>query len=189
MNKASLISNPPIRGHVVFLYESPADRMELVCKYMQEGLELNELCIYVTPCCEKQVTKNFKSVGFNPAKFIKKGSLKIFEMEETYLPDGDFVAKYMMENLINYLDAAESMGYSGLRTAGEMGWFTSYPQYLEDTAENAQVVDSWSSETDNSTGLYLYPVQNNFKQQFRSLIDSPTMLIYDKNIEHSPQPS
>lgn len=66
----------------------------------------------------KDVVSKFKAEGCDVQDALTEGSLRIFEITETYLPNAHFSATCMLQNVRSFLRDAESKGYKGLRTAG-----------------------------------------------------------------------
>ncbi len=64
MNKHNKFDSVSTQGHAFFMYGSDDERLKLLADYFREGVEKNELCIFVTPEMPSQVIKQFKTVGF-----------------------------------------------------------------------------------------------------------------------------
>jgi hypothetical protein len=151
------------QGHAFFVYGDDVERLDIISEYFRQGLDKNELCIFVTPETTKEAITNFKKRNLDVRDSIEQGSLRIFEMNSTYLPNGQFVAEYMLSNVRTFIEESKAQGFSGLRTAGEMSWLNDYPESSEQAADYERKVNDLVEPNSNFVGLCLYPMrqQNN----------------------------
>lgn len=175
-------------SHIAFLYDSPDERMELLSRYFREGIENKELCVFVTPESEEEVIVAFGKHGFNAAPAIKNGGLRIFETTETYLSDGRFVATYMLHNVAQYIEDAKKQGYTGLRTAGDMGWTAKNPDTVEETIEYERLINVLTEQSGESfIGMCLYPVPKTFGKMKEGVLTTHPSLLFNDGIQHNNQ--
>jgi hypothetical protein len=174
------------RGHAVFLYDDSADSMEVAAEYFRGGVELNELCIFVTSACKKDVIREFKQFGFNPTKAINNGQLRLFEMQATCLPDGYFAADYMLHNVSSYTKDAQKLGYSGLRTAGEMSWLPDHIDAFTEAMAYDKNINNLHHDEPDFIGLCLYPVMESSSEIISGVLKTHPSVIYDGEIGASP---
>jgi hypothetical protein len=167
-----------IHGHVLFMYKNRQERLRTLAGYFGDGLAEGELCIFVTPDPPEKVIKDFLSVEFDASEAVENGSLRIFEMAETYLPHGKFVADYMLLNVANFITEARTKGYTGIRTAGEMAWLYEHPEFLSGATEYEQRVNGLNASNPEFTGLCLYPVRKDSKPILDSAIRTHPSFIY-----------
>ena len=146
-------------GHIAFFYGSKKDRTQTLAQYFREGLEKGELGVFATPDSPKKVISDFRRAGFDIAKYVESGALRIFEMNKTYLPNGKFVAEYMITNVAVFIEDAKVLGYTGLRTAGVMDWLKDRPETWAEAFAYEEAVNQLSRKHPSFTGLCLYPVQ------------------------------
>lgn len=85
-------------------------------------------------------------------------------MNATYLPDGKFVADFMLNNVKLFIEEARNQGYHGIRTAGEMSWLSDHPEAIDDSMRYEQDVNSLRTPDSSFTGLCLYSAQEAFTQ-------------------------
>jgi hypothetical protein len=180
MPRIPRITRTNSHGHAAFFYESEEERLWLLAKYFREGLARRELCIFVTDEPSAKVLGRFKAIGTDFTPAVKAGSLRIFEMEPTYLPDGKFAADFMLENVRNFLGDSERLGFRGLRTAGEMSWLYDHPEASDEALRYENQVNKLQS--DRFIGLCMYPVQEKFAKVLRSVGHTHPSLIYDGGI-------
>ncbi|MBW3568996.1 MEDS domain-containing protein, partial [Candidatus Parcubacteria bacterium] len=117
--KAATFDKATTQGHTCFFYTDAVDRFGVLAQYFKQGLDKNELCIFVTAESQDDTIHYFMNAGLDVSKPVKDKALRIFEMNSTYISNGRFVTEYMLNNVSNFIDNAKEKGYSGLRTAGE----------------------------------------------------------------------
>lgn len=164
-------------GHAAIFYDNPQELWRVLAEYFHTGFEENELGILVTHYTPDQVIEGFKSAGLNVINQISKGDLRLFNMKETYLPDGRFVSEFMSENVLSFIEDARKQGYSGLRTAGEMSWLKEHPEFSDEAHIYEHDVNKLTADNQTFTGLCLYAVDD----------DSPAPMIdVEKVLETHP---
>jgi hypothetical protein len=167
-------------GHACFLYESAEERLSLLAKYFQEGLANNELCVLAVPEKTEAIVQKFKNIGFDPTESIKDGALCIFEMEDTYVPNGKFIAEYMIQNVTHFIEDAKSRGYNGLRTAGEMSWLNGHSEFIDEAIHYEDKVNDLITPDANFVGLCLYPVHEAFDEVIEGVLQTHPAYIQDE---------
>lgn len=172
--------------HACFFYDSKQSRQTVLAGYFKEGLDNNELCIFVTPETPRQVVKAFKAEGFDPSAAIAKGAFRIFDMGSSYLPQGQFVADYMLQNVKVFMEDAKTSGYSGLRTAGEMSWLYKVSEFNEEAKQYESDVNTLTTPESNFTGICLYPTEDSSTKIVVDAMHTHPGFIYDGNIRANP---
>ncbi len=183
MTKHTVINNDTTNGHAFFLYNDVDERHELLTAYLKQGLDNNELCILVTSELPNDILQSFSSLGFDAKTAYKNQSLRIFKMNQTYLPDGQFSADYMFNNVATFINEAKADGYNGLRTAGEMSWLAERPEYAEAAEAYEHNVNNLCTPDLNFIGLCLYPVQDAFTDILASAARTHPSFIHDGQIQ------
>jgi hypothetical protein len=173
------ITRANTNGHAAFLYNTSQERLELLAQYFQEGLAKHELCVFVTADTSDVATDKFVKLGLDVRESLQSGALRIFEMNSTYLPDGTFAANYMLANVASYIDEAKSLGYTGLRTAGEMSWIYTNPEFTDEAKHYEKRVNELGKQHPEFIGLCLYPVQDHFAKVLHDVSDTHPSLICD----------
>lgn len=144
------------------------------------------MCIFVTGDSEAATVRSFKKVGFDVSKAVKNKSLRIFEMNATYLPHGQFVTEYMLSNVSSFIENAKEEGYSGLRTAGEMCWTMKHEEAVAAAIDYEHKVNNLAPPDSNFIGLCLYPMQNEDNKIIHGAVRSHPSFIYDGQIRLNP---
>jgi hypothetical protein len=174
MSVVPQITHDNTHGHAAFLYETPEERLRTLAIYFLDGIANNELCVFVTSDTPKDAVKKFKAYG---ADFR--------EMQPTYLPDGKFAADYMLGNVKSFQTEATQLGYSGLRTAGEMSWLYDHHEAHDEAVAYEQLVNEPPLAHDKFIGLCLYPVQENFSRVLHDVARTHPSLIYNGEVHQS----
>ena len=183
MNQGINITNDDIRGsHVLFAYESDEEQIRMLAEYLKDGLANNELCVYVTPSSKKQIIKELKAAGLNVQSAVDDGRVRIYDMNETYLPDGTFSRDYMLDNVSKFLGDAASEGYNGLRTAGTMTWLYDHPEYADEADHYEHLVNDLKVKHPDFTGLCLYPVRRGSSKVIDKAMHSHPSIIYNSTV-------
>lgn len=175
-----------IHGHILLIYEKPEERLKALAEYFRKGLERHELCVLVTPDPLEKVIDSFLSVGLDANHAVKDDDLRIFEMTETYLPHGKFVANYMLLNVANFIIEARAKGYNGIRTAGEMSWLHEHPEFLEDATAYESQIHELNATSPEFTGLCLYPVRKGSGRIIDSALKTHPSFFYDGTAHTNP---
>ena len=179
-------SQPEDLGHILFAYESSKERQRLLAEYFGEGLANNELCIFVTSDAADKVTKDFLAAGLDIEEAVSEGNLRIFEMEETYLPHSKFVGNYMLMNVVNFIIDAKARGYEGVRTAGEMSWLCDHQEFFDDAMEYEEKITKLRDVSPEFTGLCLYPVREGSGKIVDTALHNHPSYVYDGTIQTNP---
>ncbi len=111
-------------NHLMFLYDSPEAKHNVLFNYLKVGLEKEEAGVYVTTDENpSQIREAMKRFGIKVEKYEKTGALHIFGYEDIYIIDGKFNVNTTI-NLWNKLyNEALKLGLKGLRVTGETACF------------------------------------------------------------------
>jgi len=179
MAESPSITRSNTRGHAAFLYNTSDDRFEVLAKYFKEGVEAGELCVFVTADEPDVAGDKFVELGFAIHEPIQSGQLRIFGMTDIYLPDGRFAANYMLANVESFIKEARSLGYKGLRTAGEMSWIYDHPEFIEESHRYEDQINGLGDQNPDFIGLCLYPVKDQFAKVMHDASGTHPTFIYN----------
>lgn len=170
-------------------YSNSEELWRVLADYFHTGLEQGELGILVTHFSPKEIAQGFSKLGFDIKQPLMKGDLRIFNMIDTYLPDGRFVADFMMGNVLNFIEDAKQLGYSGLRTAGEMGWLDDHPQYHGEAIYYEDSVNGLVSENPSFTGICLYSTKDDLSpsMEMKSVLNAHPSYFYNGELIKNPK--
>lgn len=186
MNKSIAMDRENTEGHCCFFYKNQKDRLKLLASYFKEGIDKNELCVFVTASAEEQVIDDYKKSAPYMVNAIQTKSLLVFEMNGTYMPDGQFVADYMIQNVKQFIEEAEKGGFTGLRTAGEMKWINDNPAESDNAIFYEQQVNTLNEPKPIFVGLCLYPMNNLSEELTDGVLKSHPTIIYQNRIKNNP---
>jgi len=111
-------------NHVIFVYDSPEAKYNVLFNYLKVGLDNGEAGVYVASDENPgQIKEAMKQFGIQVEKHEKTGALQIFGHEDIYIIDGKFSTTTTI-NLWNKLySEALKQGFKGLRVTGEVACF------------------------------------------------------------------
>jgi PAS domain S-box-containing protein len=120
-------------SHLCHFYESADDLLSLLAPYFEAGLKSNEFCLWIveSPLSVGDATRAMESLHCGFEGHREKGQIEIISAADWYgsLDDADAV----LRSSISKLDRARTMGYDGLRIAGNLPW--------RDKAERKRLID------------------------------------------------
>ena len=173
-------------GHICFFYNSTQERAELLAEYFRQGIASNQYCIFATNDSPPAAIKQFAAAQFDAAAAVASGSMHIFEMNQVYLQGGQFEAAYMLNNVSSFIEDAKSLGFSGLRTAGEMSWISEHPEADAEAKAYERDVNLLTAKHPDFVGLCLYPNANVFSSALTTALHTHPTLMQEERIKTNP---
>jgi len=111
-------------NHLIFVYDSPEAKYNVLFNYLKVGLEKGEAGVYVTAEeSPNQIRESMKRFDIHVEKHEKTGALNICRYEDIYITDGGFNMATTMNSWNKLYNTALKNGFKGLRVAGETAWF------------------------------------------------------------------
>jgi hypothetical protein len=110
--------------HVIFVYETPETKYNILFNYIKQALNNGEAALYV--CSEAkpaQIRNAMKNFGINTEKYEKTDALRILYYTELYIVNGKFSIANTLNSWNRYYKEAMAKGFKGLRATGEMACF------------------------------------------------------------------
>ncbi len=173
-------------GHAAVFYSNAQEYLKLLAQYYAEGLAQGELCIFVSSQTPEEVITSFAGAGLYVAEALANGHLQLLEMDDTYLPNGEFAADTMLQNVARFIDDAAARGYKGLRAAGDMLWISQHPEFQPAAAHyEANVTDLGRKHAD-FVGLCLYPLQDDNVAIVQDALRTHPVYAYDAKFTLNP---
>lgn len=144
--------------HVCVFYQDENALLNVLAGYLAEGLARGERCF----CAQRQATMAglelaLQRRGIDPAHEKARGALELHLADDLYRGNGGFEPKAMMEMLERSIEEAVRKGFSGLRTAGEMGWAAQRLQDCDRLVAYEQMVEK-GFQGKRAIGMCQYPV-------------------------------
>jgi sugar-specific transcriptional regulator TrmB len=111
-------------NHLIFVYDSPEAKHNVLFNYLKAGLDVGEAGVYVASDENpSQIREAMKQFGIKVEEHEKTGALHIFGHEDIYIINGKFSITTTI-NLWNKLyNEALKKGFKGLRVTGEVACF------------------------------------------------------------------
>ena len=111
-------------NHLIFVYDSPEAKYNVLFNYLKVGLDNGEAGVYVA--AEEnpdQIREAMKRFGIKVKKHEETSALKILGYEDVYIIDGKFSISTTMNIWNKLYSEALKQGFKGLRVTGEMACF------------------------------------------------------------------
>jgi sugar-specific transcriptional regulator TrmB len=111
-------------NHLIFVYDSPEAKYNVLFNYLKVGLDKGEAGVYVASDeSPSQIREAMKQFGIDVEKCEKTDALQILRYQDIYIIDGKFSITTTI-NLWNKLsNEALKHGFKGLRVTGEVSCF------------------------------------------------------------------
>jgi len=111
-------------NHLIFVYDNPEAKYNVLFNYLKVGLEKGEAGVYVASDeSPSQIREGMKRFGIKVEENEKTGALQIFGYEDVYIMDGKFDITTTMNFWNRLYNEALKNGFKGLRVTGEMACF------------------------------------------------------------------
>ena len=111
-------------NHLIFVYDSPEAKYNVLFNYLKAGLEKGEAVVYVaSEENPTQIREAIKRFGIEVEKFEKAGALQVLRYEDIYIKDGEFDIATTINSWKKLYNKALKNGFKGLRVTGETAWF------------------------------------------------------------------
>ncbi|UCE16351.1 MAG: MEDS domain-containing protein, partial [Candidatus Bathyarchaeota archaeon] len=111
-------------NHLIFVYDSPEAKYNVLFNYLKVGLDNGEAAVYVaTDESPDQIREAMKRFGIKVKKYEETSALHIFGYEDVYIIDGKFSMPTTMNIWNKLYNEALKQGFMGLRVTGEMACF------------------------------------------------------------------
>jgi two-component system, sensor histidine kinase PdtaS len=109
--------------HICLFYDDTARQLETAVEFVRQGVERNELCVYV---CSDRTCPDFSTAlqraGMPVTELVMTGALRVLDKSEAHLARNRFEPEKMIALLSAAVEQALDAGFNGLRVAGEMTW-------------------------------------------------------------------
>lgn len=128
--------------HICYFYHDPQQQLHTVANYLADGLRSGNHCLYIAVDQTPQTIKDaLVQCGICADEACEKKDLIFLTKEETYLKNGKFSPKKMLEEVHLMAKLAEAPDSPILRVAGEMSWVLENPLYLTEMVEYELAAD------------------------------------------------
>ncbi len=111
-------------NHLIFVYDSPEAKYNVLFNYLKAGLDMGEAAVYVASAENpSQIREAMKKFGIQVDDYERAGALHISRYEEIYISDGEFNVSTTLDSWNKLYSRALENGFKGLRVTGETAWF------------------------------------------------------------------
>ena len=109
--------------HLCCIYRTEEEHRAILTPYLRAGLEMGEKVFYIVDAHSAQnILDYLKADGVDTGPYLSRGQLSILTVSDSYMKQGVFDPKSMIELLRSETAKAVSEGYGALRVTGEMTW-------------------------------------------------------------------
>lgn len=115
----------PWGSHVCQFYNSKEDQLQMLVPYFKQGLERNELCVWLVADLTVQEARNaLKAVVPDLDRHLANGQMHLRHFAELYTdPNGNVKpAADLSEQFTAMGSTVSDNGFSGLRASGSVSW-------------------------------------------------------------------
>ena len=110
--------------HVIFLYESPEAKYDVLFNFLKVGLENGEAAVYIaSEENPSEIRDAMKRFGIEVEKNEKTGALRILGYNDHYIIEGKFDVQTTMGLWNKIYNEVMTKGFKGCRVTGEMACF------------------------------------------------------------------
>ena len=119
-----VLGSVPWGTHILHLYDTKEDLINVLVPYFKAGLQDNELCVWVTsePLGIKEARKALSKATRKLNDFISTGQIEILDYSEWYTKTGRFNGEQVINAWMEKTNEAVARGFDGLRATGNMSW-------------------------------------------------------------------
>lgn len=132
------IPEVPWGTHISQIYSSKEDILRVLSPYIREGLQNNELClwIYSHNTTRDYIVEALRREIPDVDVHIIKGQLRLVPYNEWYLKGEKFDSQRTINLWLDIIDIAKKKGFDGVRVTADVGWlvkenFISFARYEE----------------------------------------------------------
>lgn len=145
--------------HICLIYNNQEDLIDLVVPYFNEGLQNNELCMWVIskPLTIKEAKEILSEKIRNFKKYMEKDQLQIINYKNIYLSSGKFNQETTLKCWAEKEKEALQRGFYGLRVCGDTSWVKK--DIWEDWIDYEMKIEKQISKL-KMTALCTYPFKN-----------------------------
>ena len=109
--------------HICIFYRDEPSLIQMLAHYLAAGLRRNERCFCVQkPHIVPQILQALGALGVNIDLEMQLGSLDLHSDDEFYFATGRFEPQALIDSLEQSIQDALALGFTGMRTAGELSW-------------------------------------------------------------------
>lgn len=168
-NKALL--DLPWGSHVCQFYNGKEDLLEMLVPYFKQGLERNEVCVWlVADLTVKEAANALEAVVPDLDRYLAKGQMHIRHYTELYTnPDGTVKRSDQLSDEFAAMGSTvKAQGFAGLRASGSVSWVDneeSMSRFMDyETKVNLAI------QNDSIMAVCTYPAQSAALSRCRELI-------------------
>jgi hypothetical protein len=112
-----IIGGVPWGTHFCQFYQTKEDLMDILVPYFKEGLENNELCVWIIsqPLEVEEAKEALRRAVPYFDVYLQKGQIEIIPYTQGYIKEGIFDPERAVNSCVEKINQALARGYGGLR--------------------------------------------------------------------------
>ncbi len=123
-------------AHACLTFSDPEERLDIVAAFVRAGIDHGQKVVCFTESLPpRELAAELVDRGAAAAASFSRGQLVMRASEDSWLAEGAFNARRMVEFLADQISLARDEGYAGLRVTADMHWATRPLAGLEQLAE------------------------------------------------------
>jgi signal transduction histidine kinase len=160
------LNGAPAVEHGALLYSSHEERLDASLSFVQQGLENDERCLYITNDVSRdEIVGGLAALGSEPETALADGQLRVSPADDVYT-SGALDPDEMVATLVEMVEESVETGYDGLRVTGGIPWHDHDGVGVDDILEYERQFDATAPE---------FAVSSLCQYDLRTLTDSETL--------------
>ena len=173
-------------NHLVLLYNSTDEMIDVISEYIIKSLKNDEKVIYIDSLNEKEILINHLIKQINIKKYINRGQLLFLEKSKAYSESGEFIPDKMIALLQKNAKQAISEGYNGIAITGELSWVLEYDDGIERIIEYEWKLNERVFGKFPVSAICRYNMNHFSNHLLINIIQLHPYLIYKNQIQENP---
>ncbi len=134
--------------HICSIYENTAEQQAVVVAFLVAGLAQGERCVYIADNrTVDEIVPALAAAGVNVARERQRGALRMMTPQDTYVRNGEFVPKSMIDLIHRLETEALADGFSGLRLTSEPTWTFGPEPACDRLIEYEALLNDWPTNS------------------------------------------
>lgn len=158
MVEINLSNKELTKSHICYFYENEREQTEFLADYLKQGVANNELCLVVIDGSTDLLKTDLVKLCPQLKDAMDTSQIQVFDVKKIYLLNGSFSPNYVLKSFRRYIKAATKLGFSGLRTVGDLKWLHEFPAELDAVKIYENSINKLTTQNPNCSALCMYPV-------------------------------
>jgi PAS domain S-box-containing protein len=154
-----IFGDVPWGTHICQFFKTKEDLIDILVPYFKQGLENNELCLWITsqPLEVEDAIEAMRRVIPYLNVYLEKGQIEVISHNNWFLTKGTFDSKKVSNSCAEKLTYASQKGYEGFRLCGNNSWldkknwdsFIRFKEQMDNVIGNCKMIALCNYSLDN----------------------------------------